>query len=686
MGSRELVEGLLWRARAGIRVDGLALRAGHGMADGAYRPPALPYASVVGPLNIELEPDRDPPRSIYLPVQGPGYLAGAERGAVDLVPPAGQLALRLDGDTVVTAAANFGALTGQPFTGDGVGLDVALTLELALRGGTSTVNGAPVADPERLAELALLTARWDAARRRIVIASGRRGVVSNTDLLARQPSSVELVEPATAVATGLGLDGEAAVTAPGRVVRHRRPTPTAVAVDVRVDLWTGSQSELASVLDAWTRTTATRGQLLVRPAVLAEDVAPTDTAVRLLSPAEPAARTTIALLDIIGNAVVDRRTGRAARRIGAGVQVLNGALTLDDAERAELDFFELPPVPVAWAPETPTTNGYAATIGLSVPPGAVGDLVRVLTLLGPGAGGGVGQGRTALRLDVAFVAATAELRASAMTAGAGDFTSVTAVVSTAALAAGMDVHLVLDARRGSLRIAADGELVADGGSAQADRPVGGPGMRLVLGPPTGAPQNPVAVTVRHVHLHGAPVGPPDPRLRAAAAPASAWSAGDPFVLARSDDGVTTVGDGVAATVVGVQGDRVLLDRPVQAPFPRSGSIAYRRSEFFSQRTLRRSDDLMNLLYRMSAEYRVSTVLDELEAGLSAPVVESVDLQLRDFARLAAEIAEPGEPAFGGRPSDDAPGTTAIFTINPPRSTKTAPEAEPAPELTEDSHG
>jgi hypothetical protein len=192
--------------------------------------------------------------------------------------------------------------------------------------------------------------------------------------------------------------------------------------------------------------------------------------------------------------------------------------------------------------------------------------------------------------------------------------------------------------------------------------------------------------VQYVHLHGAPVGPPDPRLRLAAAPASAWSPGDPFVLARSTDGVSAVGDGVAAAVLGVQGDRVLLDRPVQAAFPRAGTIAYRRTEFFSQRMLRRSDDLMNQLYRISAEYRVSTVLDELEAGLSSPLVESVDLQVRDFARLAAELASPGEPVFSGRPASGTPGTTAIFTTNPPRSTKTAPESEPAPESTEESHG
>jgi hypothetical protein len=678
MGSRELVEGLLWRARAGIRVEG-SLRAGHGMADASYRPPALPYASVIGPLNIELEPDRDPPRTIFLPVQAPGYLAGAERAAADLVPGPGDLTLRLDGDVIVTADVAPGALAGQSMTADGVGPAVAEVLEQALRTGTSTVNGAAVTDPDRLAELAIVTARWDVSRRRFVVASGRRGVLTGSDMLERQPSSVELVDPAGAVAAGLGLDAETAVTAPGRVVRHRRPSPTAVAVDVRVDLWTGTQSELASVLDAWTRATATRGQLLVRPAVLAADVAPTDTSVRLLAPAEPAARTTIVLLDMIDTAVLDRRTGRAAR-LTAGAQVQDGELTLSAGQRADLDFFELPPVPVAWTPESPTTNGYAATIGLQVPAGAGGDTLRVLTLLG--------QGRTALRLDVAFVGADVELRASAMRAGAGSFVPVTATMSSAALASGVDVHVVLDSRRGTLAIAVDGEPVAAGGQSPAGPPVGGPGMRLVLGPPDGEPDNPSDVVVRHVHLHGAPVGPPDPRLRLAAAPASAWSAGDPFVLARSTDGVTTVGDGVSASVVGVQGDTVLLDRPVQAAFPRAGSIAYRRSEFFSQRTLRRSDDLMNQLYRICAEYRVSTVLDELDGGVTAPLAETVDVQVHDFARLAAELAAPGEPVFSGRPASGAPGTTAVFTTNPPQPTRTPPETplETAPDSTEESHG
>ena len=113
------------------------------MADASYRPPALPYASVIGPLNIELEPDRDPPRTIFLPVQAPGYLAGAERVAADLVPAPGDLTLRIDGDIIVVADVDPGALAGESMTADGVGPAVAEALEQAIRTGTPPSTGLP---------------------------------------------------------------------------------------------------------------------------------------------------------------------------------------------------------------------------------------------------------------------------------------------------------------------------------------------------------------------------------------------------------------------------------------------------------------------------------------------------------------------------------------------------------------
>lgn len=685
MGSRELLAGFLWRARAGIRLEGTRLRAGHGMADPGYRPPYLPYASVVGPLCIELEPERDQPRAVFLPVQTPGYLRGVERGVADLVPPSGPVSLRADGDVTIEAQVDLGPLTGLSMTAPGVGAATAQRLQDALRAGPFLRDGVPVVDADRLVELGAVTARWHASRRLVVVSSGRRGVVDGGDLLARQPSSMEATAAPSATATALGL-GAAALAAPGRVVRHRRPTPTAVAIDVRVDVWAGTQSELASVMDAWTRSTATRGQLLVRPAVLAADVAPGSNAVRLLAPAEPASRTTLALLDVVDGEAVDRVTGHVAVLTG-GAQVTT-AIEVTGNQRAELDFFELPPVPVAWTPQSPTTHGYAVTLGLRMPAGALGDTTRVLTV--------TGQGRTALALTVVVVAdgggTAAELRASADRADAGTFLPAVARVPSAALAAGLTVHVVLDSRRGSLALAVDGEPVAGAGAGIAGPPVGGAGMRLVLGAVEGGPANDGAAAVGTVHVHGAPVGAPDPRLAAHAAPASAWSPGDTFSLARTTDGITTSGDAVTATVLGVQGDTLVLDRPVPSAFPRATTVAYLRGEFFSQRSLRRSDDLMNQLYRMTAEYRVSTFLDEGDTPVSAPLVETVDVQVPGLAQYLAELAEPGEPVVvGGRPASGAPGTSAVFTTNPPRhprtagtSTTTTPAAPP--ESTEESHG
>ena len=221
MGSRELLLGILWRARAGIRADGLAVTAGHGMADAAYRPPALPYVSVVGPLTVELEPERDLPRAIFVPVQSPGYLAGRGRGVGDVVPADGQLQLRVDGDVLITATVDLGALAGQSWTAAGVGPAVAEALQVAVRAGTRTVDGGPVADADRLAELAELTVRWDAPRRRLVVASGRRDVITGSDLLARQPSSVEPVGPASALTAASESATKAAPKAAASGTRSR---------------------------------------------------------------------------------------------------------------------------------------------------------------------------------------------------------------------------------------------------------------------------------------------------------------------------------------------------------------------------------------------------------------------------------------------------------------------------------
>ncbi len=670
MGSQEVLSGFLWRARSGIRLDGAPLHAGHGMADPSYRPPRLPYASVVGPLGMELEPDRDQPRAIFLHVQTPGYLAGASRDATHAVPPPGVLALLIDGDVSVSAVVDLGPFAGRALTDPDVGPDIAPIVQGALRAGPFLTGGVPVTDPGRLAELGAITARWDSGARRLVIASGRRGPRAGTTSDAPVRSSVELLDSDSAFAVALGL-GVEAVRAPGRLVRHRRPGPSAVAVDVRVDLWAGSQAQLASALDAWARITATRGQLLLRPGLLADDAAPGDSVLRLLSPSGPPTATTLVQLHPIAGVMVDRVSGRPATT-SAGAAVLTGSARLSGTARAELRFHERPAIPVAWAAEHPGQRGYAATVGLRLPVGAAGDVVRVLSVPGPGG--------AALALDVAFVAdgpeVVTELRGSADRADGGSFPPVAARIPTAVLDRGAEIHLVVDARRGTTALFVDGDPVGVGPAGPGGLPAGGPGMQVVVGPPSGAGPNPVELTLTHVDVHGAPIGPADPRLRLSASPASAWSPGDPVSVARSEDGVTVVGEPVSASVIEVTGDTLVLDRPLQAAFPRGRTLVYSRSAFFSQRQVRRSDDLMNQLYRMSAEYRVSTFLDEPDAGVSAPLVEATDVEIRDFARLAAERADPGEPHFPGRPARGAPGTRAVLTSFAPRSSTPAATTTP----------
>ncbi|WP_139307328.1 hypothetical protein [Micromonospora pattaloongensis] len=663
---------LLWRARAGIRTERMPCFAGHGMADPAYRPPRLPYVSVVGPLNVELEPERDPPRAAHLWVQTPGHVAGAPRTAAETVPAPGPLTLVLDGEVQVTATVDAGALAGQPLTSDGVAVAVAAAAEDALRdaihAGAARSGGVPVTDPERVAELAALTVRWDATGRRFVISSGRRGTRPVADPDGR-PSGVAVPAPAGTVATALGLAGVTGT--PGRLVRHRRPLPTAVAVDVRVDLWAGSQLELADALDTWIRVTPTRGQLLERPALLAADVAQGATALRLQLQGDPGTRWTLLQLEPTGGGatgLTDRRTGRAP--VLDGATATEDGIRLDGAASAQCTFFDPPPVPLPWLPEHPAIDGYAVTAGLRFDAGAaVGDTAPVLTLEHAAV--------PVLSVQVEHVAGTnggepqARIRAEARRDDGTHLAAAVATVAATRLVAGVELHVVADAATGVVTMFLDGAPVgAPNGDPAPGTPAAGPGLALRLGAAAGVTP---AVTVGHVHVQGRPLGPPDPRSRAGVAPAAAWAPGDPVSLGRTEDGVTASGEVFAATVVAVDGDELILDRPVVGSFPRAASLVFARPLFFSQRQLRRQDDLMNRLYRICAEYRVSTFLDERFPSVSAPLVETPRIDITDFSRAV-------------RPAPGHPGTRAVLVTGsaaplPTTATTTADIA-----LSEAPHG
>jgi hypothetical protein len=622
---------------------------------------------VIGPLTVELEPERDPPRAVWLWAQTPGHLVGAPRSAADTVPAAGSITLLLDGDVQVPVTVDPGALTGQSLTADGVAVAVAAVVETASRAavqaGAARSGGQPVTDPDRLAELAALTVRWDGGGSCFVVSSGRRGARPGVAPEVR-PSGVAVPLPGP-VANALGLTGRTGT--PGRLVRHRRPVPTAIAVDVRVDLWAGSQLELAAALDAWIRITATRGQLLERPALLAADVAAGTTTVRLQSRGTPGTRSTLLQLEppgAAGTGLIDRRSGRAPVLNGASAEA--GGIRLEGAASAAMTFFEASPVPLPWVPEDAPFAGYAVTAGLRLDAGAaVGNSARVLAIEHGGA--------PVLSVEVTHVAGAngngpqARLRAEARLDDGSLLGAAVAVVAATRLTQDVELHVAADARSGTVSLFLDGAPAgtADGPPAPGAA-AGGPGLTLRLGSPDGVTP---AVTVQHVHVQGEPVGPSDPKARDGIAPASAWSPGEPIALAHTDDGVTTSGDIFPATVVAVDGDELVLDRPVTGSFRRASSLVFARPLFFSQRQVRRQDDLMNRLYRVCVDYRVSTYLDERFASVSAPLVETPRVDLTDLSRAV-------------RPAPGHPGTRAELVTG-----SAAPTTTPADSaLSEASHG
>lgn len=676
-----VLHSLLWRARSSIRLDGVGLFAGHGLADAAYRPPRLPYVAVTGPLALETESEREPTRGGVLWVRLPGTLTGEAREGTDLVPAPGSLTLLADGTASTSLALDFGADAGSAFSTT-TGRAVAAAIQAALDAATWTEEGSPVTDPDRLAELGDITARWDRAGARLVLASGRRGPVEETS--GRSPSSLELDGGGGSLAEALGLSGAATVA--GRLVRHRLPPRRAVALDLRLDLWSGSQLGLARLLDQWTRLNPTRGRLLVRPALLAETVEDGASEVTLLSEGSSPTRWTLLQCEAAG-AFADRLSGRPPTLSGG--PSVGAGLVLTGSQTASWEVYEAPPVPYAWLGEHPAPTGYALSCGLTLAAGgSFGDTARVLSL--------EHEGNTALHLAMELFddsgSRTVRLEATAEDGAGSALGSATAEVPEATLLAGVQLHLVADAASGALGIYLDGE-EASGTVAGvgAVTPAGGHDMTLTLGDGSG---NDLGFTVDHLVLHGRPLGPEDPRLRTSLTSAATWRVGEVLTLSRTEDGHSVMDQAAdqsfSAQVVRIDGDTLHLDTPVEGDWPASTTLAYQRGLFFFQKQLRRRDDLMNGLYRVALEYRVSAFLEDELSGRTAPLVEVTDLQLRELSRLvaeraaaaataaaAAEAEAAGEPAprptlpdLPLRPAAGAPGVNTH--LDSPRAGESGP--------------
>lgn len=658
--SSGLIHGLLWHARASMRIDRVPMAGGHGSADPNYRPGRLPYVSVVGPLSLELEPDRDPPRGVFVFVQSPGYLTGRDGMDTAAVPGGGTLYLRFDGDTRGDVAVDFAALGGATLT-DTNSRAAAVVVEAAIRGavdaGLFLVNGTQVTDVSRLAELRRVAVRWDRNRKRFVITSGRRGTRADpAGAVPPRPSRVETEAGANDLAPALGLR-EGSIIADGRLSRQKLTTPTAVAVDVRVDLWAGSQQELSLLLETWARTTPTRTQVLTRPGLLTESAAENATQITLQRQGDVPTRWSLVQLEPDGDFRDRLSADQLALTNGATVDART--LRFTGQATATMTFFTAPPIALPGLPEHPAPAGFGLAIGLRADaPIAAGQAARVLRIT---------RGTLAMvELDLAIVAVDgelfAELTASAQRADGAPYSPIAARLPAAQVTAGTDLHIVLDASGGALSLYADGvplvPLVAAAAQPGAT-PAGGYDMQLVLGDPAGA-----ALTLRILHLHliGRPLGPIDPRFRGSLAAARSWSIGDPIALVRTENGFSGAGDAEIVTVIGVDGDSLLLDRPLVRTWPRASTLVYSRSLFAHQRQWRRHDDIMNNLYRLSVEYRVSSFLEDPLPAVSAPLVERPEVEVFDLTRRRAERDAAGTERRPDYPSAPAAGTPAVRAL------------------------
>ena len=613
-------------SRLAIRNGRIPVFAGHGYVDPSYRPPRLPYVSVVGPLSFSVEPDRDPtiPKRIF--IQRPGYLAGSALGAADVVPANGALRLRFDGDPTVALALNFADIAGDAFDDPATGPDVAGRLQAAIRDAAAADAFEAPLSAQAMADSAGITVRWDATASRIAMASGARGVVA-----APRVSTVEVLDGALGIAGALGLVTPSLVVA-GRVHRRTLPAAKALGVDVRIDLWGGLQSSIAAMVDRLARAVPTRSQFVTRPALLAVDVADGETEIRLMPVGEPTRRSSLVHAERV-DAFVERVADRVFETVPPAVAA-QPQIRLETTEIARVAVHPMPPIPDPIAFEHPAPRGFALTLGLVID-GAMADgqAFRFARLEHTDPDDAVT--RTALQIEAEGVqingdffvdfTATATFRPQA-----GDEVASTRwrVASTRFDSASFALHVVAHSQTGEVEIYLDGQAaIAPTNGEELDvtaaTPVivaGGSDMVLTLGNPDGG-GNPLPIEFDVVHLHAEPMGPLDPALRASPTPAPSMVPGAPLGLAFSEDGYSAADEAFTAIVLSVDGDVVTVDRPIETSWPRGRTLVFEQVYFFQQKALRRKDDLINHLFRFNADYRVSALLEPEHLTTTAPLAE-----------------------------------------------------------------
>jgi hypothetical protein len=643
---QEILGAMLWQARLSIRSASARVLAAHGYVDPSYRPPRLPFVSVVGPLSLQVEPERENGRPGQARLLVPGYVVGQPRAAGATI-SAGALRLRFDGRASVTLVLDGLPATpfGDPTTGPAVAQAIQAAIASALAANQFFDNdNTPLADPILLAALPEVAVSWNIEHQQLTIASD-----PGTSATAMR-SSVEVLPTAGDLAPALGFSPPAAASN-GRQRLHRLPAPRSMTVETRLDLWARSQGDLAVMFDGLAYSTPTRGRLVLRPSLLASDVPDGATELRLLDRGEPTTLDSMVHLEG-GDGLTDRARGvQFALSGGAINDPAASRFLLSGAGQITGPVWSFPLVPDPLFDSQPAPSGFALAIGLALDAAAAENdtyqlatlrrsatsvceiAIKVITVTPPGSSPTL----------VGEFSATATLVQNSVPATAA--TSWRVPLST--LQAGGTLHATLAADSGIIALAWEGEAQRlDDPAATPVPPVGAPGvpttgtdMMLALGGGAASPF-PQPVSISHVHLLREPIGPLDPRLRTALTTASRLRPGDMISVSASDDG-WRLGETRSATLVdSVLGNRVFLTGPVSAA-ARGRALVYQDECFFYQTSVKRRDDLMNQLYHCSVDYKVSALLEDPAARTTAVLVQEIHQELTTRGTSRAPGGHPG---------------------------------------------
>ena len=638
----EILRAWLWQARLAIHGGAARAFAAHGYVDPAYRPSRLPFVSVVGPLSLQLEPERENGRTGQALLRTPGFVIGQERQPAATVPAAGGLRLRFDGRATVTIA--LAGLPATPFSDEATGPAIAQAIRTALAAGAFLEpDGSPITDPAYLAALQTITVMWSQELRQLAISSDL-----GTAATAMR-SSVEVLPTATDLAPALGLAPPAAAVA-GRQRLHRLPPPRSMTVEMRLDLWAESQVDMGQMFDGLALAAPTRGRLALRPSLLAADASDGSAQIRLLDRGEPTTLVSLVHLEG-GDGLVDRARGAIFTLAGAAASDPAGSrFTLEDDGALSGRVYSTPLVPDQLFAPHPMPAGFAIALGLGIDPGSAdGDEYALLRLR---------RGNdTVASLTMQVVTANVpnegavtfgEVVARAtMTSGAVTGTSETRWrIRLATLEAPGTLHATIAADR-AIALAWEGEpqrlddpvATPSAPTIAAGRPAAGPDMVLELG--GGADPLPQPIAISHVHILREPYGPLDPRLRTSLAGPAQLRPGDMIALAGSDDGWHLGERRALAIVVEVAGNQVVLSKPVIGNFRRGATLVYQDECFYFQTAVKRRDDLMNRLYHCSLDYKVSALLEDPAARNTAVLVREAVTELTARGASRAAGGHPG---------------------------------------------